>query len=267
MFSRQQLDRYHKDGFVVVDDIVDPNMMEKLLKASRRVKQRVRLNEVDLFTHWASPGDPWAIRGLFAPEFGEKDFAAYLLSDPVMGYVRPVLGNELQLGGVLLFTNPHNNDYGFGWHRDSIRTKAEMSEKQELELLDPEGPINSLVWHLALVDDACLMVVPGSQLRFRTEQELRCLTDTRHEDLLGQHEILLNAGQAVFWNNKIIHRGVIKKDVERLTLSCVWEKYVKGGTPKEVDARVRWQLESGVRNSLPEGMLVPYDRWRALQID
>ncbi|MCZ6635340.1 MAG: phytanoyl-CoA dioxygenase family protein [bacterium] len=269
MFTDKQLDHYRTEGFVIVDDVVDPDMLARLLEAAKRVKQKVRVGEVDIYTHWAGPGEPWAIRGLFAPEIGEPDFADYLLTDPVMKYVQPILGDELRLGGVLIFTNPYDDDYGFGWHRDSVRTKAEMGEEEELELLNPDAPMNGLRWHLALVDDACLMVVPGSHRRYRTPHELQCLTEAevRNEDISGQYAIPLKAGQAAFWNGKIIHRGVMKKDVERLTLSCSWSKHSEEGTPKDVDPRLRWLLANNVRDALPEEMQVPYDRWRALQVD
>ena len=45
---------------------------------------------------------------------------------------------------------------------------------------------NFLKWHTALVDDPCLMVVPGSQRRFRTEREHECLDgEDRHGEIPG----------------------------------------------------------------------------------
>ena len=108
--------------------------------------------------------------------------------------------------------------------------------------------------------------MPGSHRRYRTEYERECLLNTRHADIPAQRTIYLKAGQTVFWHGYTIHRGVMRKDVERLTLAGSWSKYSEDDEPQDVDKRLRWMLEDNVRDALPEGMRVPYDRWRALQV-
>ena len=55
--------------------------------------------------------EPWAIRGLLAPEFDEPVFAEYLASGPVMEHVHAFIGDDLTMGSILVFTNPHHADY------------------------------------------------------------------------------------------------------------------------------------------------------------
>src|SRR5262249_53567085 len=153
--------------------------------------------------------DPWAIRGLYAPEFGEPVFAEYLMSKPVMSYAESYLGNKLCLGDVVLFTNPCNADFGFGWHRDFFQKEIYHPKEIELEILNQA--MTRLTWHLALVDDACLMFVPGSHRRYRTAHERRCLHHTHHADIPGQETIEVKAGQTAFWSGSLIHRGIMKK--------------------------------------------------------
>ena len=81
MVTPEHMEQYQTRGYFIVEDAVGPDMLEPLLAASRRVEDKVRSGAVDRFTHWAEPGDPWAIRGLFAPEFGEPIFAEYLMSN------------------------------------------------------------------------------------------------------------------------------------------------------------------------------------------
>ena len=59
----------------------------------------------------------------------------------------------------------------------------------------------------------------------------------------------------------------MKKDVERLTLAASWSKHNADDEPEEVDKRLRWMLADNVRPALPKALRVPYDRWRALQIE
>jgi hypothetical protein len=263
MPTPEHAEQYQQEGYFIVEDAAEPDMLEPLLAATKRTKEKVRSGAVDRYTHWAQPGEPWAIRGLFAPEFEEPIFAEYLLSKPVMDYVEPFLGKELRLGGVLIFTNPHDADYGFGWHRDIGKDARDGTEEVEMAVLN--RPMVSLKWHLALVDDECLQLVPGSQRRYRTPFERECLLQTRNANIPRQKVIRLRAGQTCFWNGNTIHRGCMKKDVERLTLAGSWRKQTENDKPEETDPRLRWMLEENVRGFLPNAMKPAYDRWRALQ--
>ena len=209
-------------------------------------------------------GDAWAIRGLFAPEFEEPVFADYLMSDPVMKYVELFLGSELRLGGVVIFTTPHAADWSGGWHRDFGGNERDGSYEVEMEILN--RPLNRLKWHLALVDDSCLQLVPGSHRRYRTDEERECLLNTRHGDISTQKVMVLKAGQTIFWAGNTIHRGIYKVHPERLTLAGSWAKHQEGEELEETDKRLKWMLADNVRGYLPEAMRPAYDRWRALQL-
>lgn len=261
----RQIEDFENRGFFYAEEATPKTMLADLLAASRRVYRKVRDREVDIYTHRTDTDEPWAIRGLFAPEFEEPIFADYLKCDEVMPFVHHFLGDELKLGAVLIFTNPQDRDWGFGWHRDFGKLPREAGEEEELEILN--RPQKSFKWHLALVDDECLQLVPGSHRRYRTEYEQECLRRTRHGDIPGQRTIYLKAGQTVFWHGYAIHRGVMKKGVERLTLAGSWSKHDPADEPQEVDKRLRWMLADNVRDALPEGMRVAYDRWRALQVE
>src|SRR5262249_46185680 len=76
----------------------------------------------------------------------------------------------------------------------------------------------------------------------------------------------LKAGQTVFWCGNLIHRGIVKKNVERMTLSGMWEKYKEDDVPQQTDPRFKWLLAENLRGALPEAMRPLYDRWRMLQV-
>ncbi len=257
-------EQYETQGYFVVDDAVDPDMLEPLLNATRRVKGKTRSREVDVYTHRTPGGEPWAIRGLFAPEFNEPVFAEYLMSQPVMRYVEPLLGSDLCLGGVVIFTTPDEVDWSGGWHRDFGANERDGSYDVELEILN--RPMVSLKWHLALVDDGCLQLVPGSHRRYRTDEERECLLKNRHADISTQKVINLKAGQTIFWSGNAVHRGIYNTEPERLTLAGSWHKHVEGEEPQGTDERVKWMLAENVRGFLPDEMHPAYDRWRALQL-
>ncbi len=277
-----QMEQYRTEGYFIANHAVDPDMLDPLLEAARRIKERSRSGEVDIAVQWAAPGEPWVIRGLFSLAFGESIFAEYLVSRPLMDYVESFLDSDLPMGDVVLFTNPRNEDFSTGWHRDMGDRRRYGSEEVELAFLNQ--PMTSIKWHLALVDDACLMLVSGSHRRFRTAHEEACMRlsdDYRqylsqdrppgqvpapeHPDIPGQKVIELKAGQTVFWTGNTIHRGATKKDVERMTLAGNWQKCSEDDSPRETGQKEQWKLAEGLREALPEAMRPYYDRWRALQ--
>ena len=264
MPTRQQAEQFEKDGYFIADDAVEPGMFDDLAAAARRVKQMVRSGQVDVFTHWATDEhtEPWAIRGLLAPEFDEPVFAEYLMSKPVMDYVHYFIGTDLNMGAILIFTNPRHADYSIGWHRDWGKLDRDPDYDAEMAIL--RKPLTSWRWHLATVDDAALQLVPGTHRRYRTAQERRCLLETRDADIPGRLSIPLKAGQTVFWCGNTIHRGLNRKDTERLTISAAWSVHQEG-EPQPVDERLRWRLRDDVRANLPAPLLPYYDRWRARQ--
>ncbi len=260
--SPEQREQYELAGYVVADDAVEPGVLPALREAARRVKSKVRAESVHVFTHRAPGGEAWAIRGLFAPELGEPLFVEYLVSRPVLEYAHAFLGDALRLGGILLYTNPLAVDYSFGWHRDM--ETPDGTEAEELAALN--RPLLGLRWHLALVADCCLMVVPGSHHRSRTARERECLVNRRHDAIPGQTVITLEPGQTVFWNGNLIHRGTMWRHVERFTLVGAWRRHRDDDPPEQTDPRLRWMLAEDVRPVLPESMRPYYDRWRALQL-
>ena len=267
MPTPQQAEQFDADGYFIADDAVDPVMFDEIAAAVRRVKHRVRSGQVDVYTHWSTPEntEPWAIRGLLAPEFDEPVFAEYLASKPVMDYVHYFIGTDLTLGSILIFTNPYHADYSIGWHRDWGAQERDLDYDAEIAILNK--PRRTWRWHLATVDDESLQLVPGSNRRYRTSRERTCLLETRHADIPGQVTIELNAGQTVYWSGDTIHRGLNRRDTERLTVSGSWTRYEPDAEPQAVDERMRWRLRDDVRANLPAALQPYYDRWRSLQLD
>lgn len=80
-------------------------------------------------------------------------------------------------------------------------------------------------------------MVPGSQKRARTDKERAA--DPYKKDLPGQLVAKLKAGDVVFYDNNILHRGVYDSGKERMTLHGS-VGHVAGG-----NARARNVLQHG----------------------
>lgn len=105
-----------------------------------------------------------------------------------------------------------DHDFALRWHRDDVKPEASAAEERHRL----EEPILHAQWNLALFDDSSLVVVPGSQRRARTDAERNA--DPYENDMAGQKIVHLKAGDLMFYNNNILHRGVYDSKIERMTL-------------------------------------------------
>ena len=269
MASQQQIDQYRDQGYFIADDAVELDMLEELTTAAREVVAKVRSGEViDDATGVRTTGpdaadaDSHFICGLMAPEFGAPVFAEYLGSAPIARYVRPFIGEELRLGWVHLCAV--GDDYEIGWHRDTGGNERDGSYEVEMEILRRHRK-HFVKWHLALADDPCLWIVPGSQRRYRTERERECLLNDRHGEIPGALQISLQRGQTVFWNSNSIHRGLKPAGLqERCTLMGALIDHRSEYDDKSEKGDHHWLLADNIRDNLPERTRRYYDNWHSL---
>ena len=268
MTVEDQVAEYCDRGYFIADDAVAPDMLGELAGAVRRCAEKVRSGEVVDDNSGVRTNGPGAvsqdIRALLAPEFCEPIFARYLLSEPLHRYVQPLLGGgeELRLGWVSAFAFTEGT-YDTGWHRDFGGEERDGSYEVEMEILGRYRK-NLVKWHLALADDPCLWLVPGSQRRYRSDEEREALLVNKTVELSGARQVALARGQTVFWSGNTIHRGRLPDEglSERLTLTGSLVRH-RMGDVQEMDDRFRWYLAGNVRGSLPDGVRRYCDNWRS----
>ena len=252
-------EEFSTQGYSLVEDAVEPEMVDRLEAAARRVWAKVRAGEVDV----AGNGpEATAIFGVIAPEFGEPVFAEHLVSPSIERYVKAFLGPDLRMGHVHLWCA--DKGYDTGWHRDIGTGNQDGDPEREMALITQ--PMTGLRWQLALVDDPCLWLVPGSHLRPRTPEEHQALAVDKKVDITGQQNIFLQRGQVLFWSGYTIHRGRQPAHLpQRLSMTGALMIYRPDEPQTEVDERFRWKLADNVRAALPPKAQLYYDRWRTLQ--
>ena len=264
MITQDHHDAFEEDGYFIVEDAIDHSLLDPMCEAASRIKAKVRAGEVDVFTQWAEPGEPFNILGMLSPDFDEPVFSRYMLCQPLMEAVIEQIGPDLRWEWLSLFTNPYHEDFRLGWHRDLGGVPQDLPGAEEVENL--RQPREECRWEIALVDDVALRVVPGSHYRHRTRLETEAIMNNRDVELPGQVIVELKAGHTFFWNGKIIHASQARKDRERLTLTGAYWKYTPDEKPQKVNGKIRWMLEDHVRDYLPPEMHLYYDRWRAVQL-
>lgn len=114
-----------------------------------------------------------------------------------------------------------DHDYALSWHRDTIKSSAtDEEEKRELETprfgvqwnacvpVPLRYKVTSHAARRALYDDDCLLGVPRSHLRIRTPEERHATSASDGSlPMPGGKVLHLDAGQVIFYDNQILHRG------------------------------------------------------------
>ena len=268
MVTEEQVAQYYDQGYFIADQVVDDAMVDQLEAAVRRAIDKVHRGEVvDDETGIGRNGEgaeKIELVGLLAPEFEEPVFGEYLASDAIAEHVRPLIGNQLRLGWVHAFI-VQGRGYTCRWHRDFGQEERHGSEEVELEILGRHNK-NSLKWHMALVDDPCLWLVPTSQRRYRTDLEDEVLLSMEtFVDIPKMKQIDLKRGQTIFWSGNTIHRAFMPEGMkERVTLLAGLKKHDNDDPTEPVYDRHRWRFADNVRGALPSRAQEYYDNWRSV---
>jgi hypothetical protein len=262
MVSTDLLERYAIDGYFTADGLVDRAMLERLREAAPRVKAKARSGAVNLHANYAGPGDPWVIDGILTTAFEEPVFAEFMVSEGLMTYAHAFLGPEIRLGYLGLLTNASKVDFNLMWHRDVLKlTQADFPD-DGLPPVARARQTRKLRWTLALVDEANLRLIPGSHRRWGTPEEEQSMSQRLTGDLPGQRVIELQAGQTVFYDERIIHRASTRKERDRFSLFGTWARYWKDEPKLNPIPEMRWMLRDGIRETFPPSLRTYYDRWR-----
>ncbi|KAI8986952.1 hypothetical protein BDB01DRAFT_849116 [Pilobolus umbonatus] len=223
------------EGYVVIDDLISPDLFTRLRDACDRAVERARKGEWKYtrlvgtqFPPWKEGTDIWGIQHVMHPQLNEPVFAEYYGSNAIQQAVCELLDtqpSQLQMELFNLLIQPSQTDYELKWHRDGISVNA--SEEEEEKFLSI--PHNGTQWNTALYEDSCLLLVPSSHNRVRTveERHTTLFNPTSHE-MPNMIQLVLKPGQTVFYNSNILHRAIYSTKAKRATLhACMGS--IQGG--------------------------------------
>jgi len=234
-----------EQGYVRLTSTLSANTLSELRTAALSSTSQARSGQwprirtlPKAFPPW--PSDPssgiWGVQHLLHPSMPHNSiYAASYFSPLILSTVCALL--ECKVADLVmelynLLVRP-DEDFSLRWHRDDIPPTASSSEEEEI--LGKE--MRHAQWNLALFDDESLIVVPGSHRRARTETER---VTGPFEEMEGQVVVRMKAGDVVFYNNNILHRGVYSSEKQRMTL------HGSMGVVGEDKARARNVLQHGI---------------------
>lgn len=248
-------------GFTVIRGFLSPQQINHYKELSQRTVELARQgkwSEVRTrgkqFPPWPANFSPdiWGVLGLLHPDLKDEkgaispQFQHLYSDDNLLSVASDILQTPVENLSMELFNMLINplTDFELDWHRDYIPAEASPKEEANDLLLRPYAGTQ---FNLALTDDSCLIVVPGSHKRIRTDQE-RILTSTgsRKEYIPGQITVDLAPGDVVFYNSNILHRAAYSAAALRLTLHGSY------GHGDEGAFRAKGVLQHGVAKWLPD---------------
>lgn len=240
------LDQLNKDGFVVIPSILTPEEFAALRTATASIDAQARAGNWPYIRTLPKQFPPWSVADLDKGIWGVQhlmhpklppsaQFASAYFNPATLAVVTELLQcstDDLVMELYNLLVRP-DHPFALRWHRDDIPPEATAEE----EITRLGQPAWHAQWNLALYDDASLIVVPGTHSRPRTDAERSA--GEYEDNMPGQLVVQLKAGDCVFYNNNILHRGVYDSGKDRATLHGSMG-HVKGGK-----ARARNVLQHG----------------------
>jgi hypothetical protein len=219
-----------RDGFIRVPSLLSHLQLSSLRTAAETITQLARKGEwphlrtvPKQFPPWPNKppdekdGSIWGVQHLLHPSMpGRNAFAELYFSDALLDIVRELVGQKDSDTGKdalvmelfnLLVSPTGKRDFELCWHRDDIRPDLDPQEEQrQLDEKSPLGRQLHAQYNIALYEDSSLVVVPGSHRRARTQAEREA--EPYAPELPGQVIVTLHAGDGLFYDSNILHRGV-----------------------------------------------------------
>ncbi len=211
------LDALKRDGFVIIPSILPPEQLAALRSAAAHITSVASAGQwphIRTVGKQFPPGQPppaeggiWGVQHLLHPRLPVSDadraaFADLYFGPELLRVSKELMGCEdkdlvMELCNMLVRPGA---PFELRWHRDDIPPEASAAEEEE-RLAEPAWHAQ---WNVALYDDDSLIVVPGSHRRARTDVERNA--DPYEATLPGMRRVELKAGDAVFYDNNILHR-------------------------------------------------------------
>ncbi|MBS9433406.1 hypothetical protein [Photorhabdus hainanensis] len=196
MLNKDELLQFNKDGYII----------KPILSAS---KIDLYLNIIH--NHIKQNNDKMFNIQFIQPKMAIKGIQSIINNNKIIEICSHLLkGGDIILDGASLFYANKGGDYRQGWHRDVIQIPDE-------EILDSwysdKHFHNNIQINIPLYKDECLWFVKGSHIRNFNNIEKALFSGSKKiapmksPDINIGEKIILNPGEAIFYNNLAIHRG------------------------------------------------------------
>ena len=229
----EHVETFFREGYLIVREYLEPARVGRLLRIAESAIEQWKRES----TQEGEPGgfsfSPQAtfLFHLNHPKYfrGRLDDLAFLLdavADPFpQAIMRAILNEEPYFEQASLFLHPENGEENFGaWHRDAQFFAGGDEERERRSIQEEAVPAREVHFHIPLVKSVATQVVPGSHLRWDTEEErgVRFRQDPFNETMPNGVVLEIDPGDIAFFHVNALHRGTYPKGYSRRTIHCTY---------------------------------------------
>ncbi len=216
-------------------------MMDELEAAARRVRDKIRAGELDIYSIKGDNQESPGRLGTHCPPIRRAHLCGIYDNRADRSLYTYFLGGRSCAWDGPSFLAPILRQFRQGRQRRRRVGTAQSFHVQPHHMAYSAGGRSLL---------------PGSHWRYRTEAKRDVLIERPRDSLAGEQTIAIKRGQTVFWNGNTILRGVAPKNLhERMSLRGDMIQYQEDDPSEEmIDERFRWRLSPKIRENIPAKM-------------
>ena len=175
----------------------------------------------------------------------------------ILDVIEALIGKRLKYHLCTLLVSSEQKPYHINWHRDAS-PDGEVPLETLLNRLRSHVQLNG-----ALYDDETLYIVPGSHRRELTDAERAVLQQTPKAAMPNQLVVELKAGDIVFYNSSLLHKGYNLDGSKRQTLHYAILTAPPENEPPNPESPTsqEWLNEPNFLGSLPDRLKPLFDNW------
>ena len=259
MLSHSEIESFLQEGYVIRRGVLSQTDIETYRAAVDRVLHKCRIEKAHQYLRYvdSEQDDIWGVNHIFHPSVREDALVESLGHPQILDVIEALIGARLRYHLCTLLVSPERKPYHINWHRDSTRD-GEVPRERLIAKLKSGVQLNG-----ALYDDDTLTIVPGSHRREITDVERHILQNSPKAEMPNQMAVQLKAGDIVFYNSSLLHKGDNRSGAIRQTLHYALVVAPPEGRPRNPESPTgqEWLNDPAFFESLNSRIKPLFDNW------
>ena len=260
MLTHSEINTFVEEGYIVRKGVLSETDIQTYRDAVDRILHKCRvegLHADHLRYIDGERDDTWGVNNIFHPSIREQALVDALAHPQILDVIEALIGERLRYHLCTLLVSSERKPYHINWHRDSA-PDGEVPLETLLSRLRNHVQLNG-----ALYNDETLYIVPGSHRRELTEAERVVIQQTPKAAMPNQLVVKLEAGDIVFYNSSLLHKGHNLTEAKRQTLHYAVLTAPPDSDPPNSKSPTsqEWLNESSFLDSLPLRLKPLFNNW------
>ncbi len=260
MLTSSEINDFIENGYIIRKGALSETDIQTYRSAIDRILHKCRIERLHAEHLRYIDGerdDIWGVNNIFHPSIRERALVDALAHPQILNVIEALIGKRLKYHLCTLLVSSEQKPYHINWHRDAS-PDGEVPIETLLNRLRSHVQLNG-----ALYDDETLYIVPGSHRRELTEAERTVLQQTPKAAMPNQLTVKLKAGDIVFYNSSLLHKGYNLDGSKRQTLHYAILTAPPENEPPNPQSLTsqEWLNEPAFLDSLPDQLKPLFDNW------